>query len=384
MTRMISPSSFVLFTFPIIIFIFYIGTLYTSFVYLLYFFFACKKPTIYYSKTKKNVKLIEKMKILKQRFFPFIFAIPGFIQTYTDRIRRKKIKIKESIKLNTKDGGSFIVDIFQKGNEKKSVILVHGFNSSSDSSYIRNLAFHFVEIDYRVFGFNSRGTKCKLQTPIFFHIGWTEDLKFCLEHVLDNYEGEIALIGFSLGGNWVAKLLGENNMLDKKFKRIKCGMGISIPFCFFELNKIMSNWAFKISINRLLARKMKSYLYRNAEIISKAGVDMDALTSCNTVHEIDECVTKKIFKIDNLEEHYKNSSCSAYLPFIKIPFMIINSCDDPIIPFKTIPIEKCINNENIILVVTKNGGHIGFMSYDLDKNYVENVVIDFVTNFIDN
>ncbi|KAM0685452.1 hypothetical protein COBT_003338, partial [Conglomerata obtusa] len=337
---------------------------------------------VIFKNTKRNLLLTKKLKILNKRFFPFIFALPGLIQTYTDRIRRKKIKIKETIKIKTEDGGAFVVDLFYKGDEKKNVILVHGFNSSSDSSYIRNLAFHFVECEYRVFGFNSRGTKTELLTPIFFHIGWTQDLKTCLDYVLDHYEGEVALVGFSLGANWVAKLLGESNLKNDKYRRIKCGMGISLPFCFYELNAYMSKWAYKVSINKHMARKMKTFIFKHSQIFLDAGINLEDVGKCKTVKEIDDFVTKKIFNIKDLEEHYKVSSSSAYIPFIDIPFMIINSIDDPIIPLKTIPIDKCRNNENIILVLTKNGGHIGFMSYDLDKNYVEDIVIDYVTNII--
>lgn len=382
MTKKYTKSSIFLFTFPICIFVMYIGYFYTLFIYLFYFVFLCRKPQVYYKKTTRNTMLIDKMEILSKRFYPFIFAIPGFIQTYSDRIRRKKIKPKQQVKILTKDNGAFLIDLFYKGNETKNVILVHGFNSSSDSSYIRNLAFHFVECNYRIFAFNSRGTKTDLLTPIFFHIGWTEDLKTCIDYVLENYEGEIALVGFSLGASWVAKFLGENNMLNEKYTRIKCGMGISIPFCFFQLNQYMSKWPYKISVNRLMAKKMKTFILKYANVFKEADIDIENVKKLNTMREIDIEVTQKIFKIPNLEEHYKKSSASAFLPFINIPFMVINANDDPVVPFKTIPIERCMENENVFLVLTKNGGHIGFMSYDIDKNYVEDVILNFVGNFM--
>lgn len=381
MTKKFTKSSIFLFTFPVCIFVLYIGYLYTLFIYLFYFVFLCRKPQIYYKKTVRNTLLIENMSILQKRFYPFIFAIPGLLQSYSDRFRRKKIKSKQHVKINTKDGGAFLVDIFDKGNEQKNVILVHGFNSSSDSSYIRNLAFHFVECNYRVFAFNSRGTKTDLLTPIFFHIGWTSDLQECVDYVLENYEGELALVGFSLGASWVAKFLGENKMANK-YERVKCGMGISLPFCFFELNQYMSKWPYKISVNRLMVKKMKTYILRYASVFKDAGIDIEYVKRCTSMREIDAQVTQKIFGIQNLEEHYRKSSASAFIPLISIPFMIINANDDPVVPFNTIPIEKCKLNENIFLVLTKNGGHLGFMSYDIDKSYVEDIVIDFVGKFI--
>lgn len=254
---------------------------------------------------------------------------------------------------------------------KDNIILVHGFNSSSDSNYIKALANHFVKENFRVFCFNSRGTKTPLLTPTFFHIGWTSDLKKCIEYILKNYQGYISIIGFSLGGNWTAKLFGEID-----FPRLKCGMGISMPFDFDLLNNIMSKNYRKV-FNRILANNLKKFIFKYKTIFSSI-VDLNKLKKCRTVQEIDVCVTKKIFNIADLNSFYKTNSSGEYIPLIKKPFMIINASDDPVVPLETIPFKKIEENENVIMVLTKNGGHIGFMNYDIEKNYVEDIIIEYV------
>jgi predicted alpha/beta-fold hydrolase len=56
--------------------------------------------------------------------------------------------------------------------------------------------------------------------------------------------------------------------------------------------------------------------------------------------------------------YYNESSCTQRLHDIKIPLFFLSALDDPILGNKTIPIDKCY--ENILLGVTKAGGHIGY------------------------
>lgn len=50
------------------------------------------------------------------------------------------------------------------------------------------------------------------RTPGAYHLGFTDDLKFFLSHILPPEAGDdrnVYLVGFSLGANVVLKLLGE-------------------------------------------------------------------------------------------------------------------------------------------------------------------------------
>ncbi len=75
-----------------------------------------------------------------------------------------------------------------------------------------------------------------------------------------------------------------------------------------------------------------------------------------TLTEYCERVLIKIEGIKSLEEYYEMSSCIERMKNVKIPLFFISAEDDPIIGNKVIPIEHC--NENIMIGVTKGGGHL--------------------------
>lgn len=558
-------KTLLIFVIPVILFIYITNALFTLACYVLYFYTCCSKPRIICKPNKQNIRILQDCRTVNEMFFPFIFAVFGFVQTFTDRIRNvRKRRKTECVIIQTIDDGIFVVDVYEptdkevkirieshinkktelklsdtnkrtisklpvnkkiahgkfkhnhcdelcrmhlehnnvenkmdgrkaspgnqeenagilridditiheeddvtdfddavrlnlkkeksrhfltekdfdkllyrnqrssgKRNYRKSfdsshsdestedsrglikkinkfiqrrkpitvprvyfkhsdeecrinqidwsvgdneitnIILVHGFNSSSDSNYITTIASHLISDGYRVFGFNSRGTKLPLLTTKFFNIGWTCDLKDCLDYVLVNYTGNIAMVGFSLGGNWTAKLLTELNPI--YFNRIKCGMGISMPFDFYKLNSYMSEWPY-ISINKFITKNLKNYLIKHDVFMPY----FNEIIKCNTVQELDKNITGKIFGYTDLDTFYKDGSCGKNIEKIKIPFMVVNASDDPVVPVATIPIDKIKESENVILLLTKNGGHLGFLGYNWDKTYPENIILEFI------
>lgn len=298
--------------------------------------------------------------------YSFVQQINNFIKK-DEGLREPKIYYKH------RDGFCRInqIDWTVRPDDINNIILVHGFNSSSDSNYIVKNTYHLISEGYRVFAFNSRGTKTPLLTPIFFNIGWTCDLKDCLDYVLINYPGYVSMVGFSLGGNWTAKLLTELDPI--YFTRVRCGIGISIPFDFYKLNAYMHKWPY-ISINRILVKNMKKY-FLGHDVLAPY---FDIIRKCTTIKELDTNVTCKIFGIKNLESFYKDGSCGKYIEKISIPFMVINSSDDPVVPVASIPLDKIKESENLILLLTKRGGHLGFLGYNWDKTYPDQIILEFV------
>ncbi|EJW02554.1 hypothetical protein EDEG_03039, partial [Edhazardia aedis USNM 41457] len=181
-----------------------------------------------------------------------------------EKIKKCEIKIHDANKIYNNDKV-----------ERNSILLVHGFNGSSNSNYIKNLAINLRACGYTVFAFNCRGTRLPLQTPVFYHIGFTDDLKRAVDYILNNYNGTLSLVGFSLGGNWVCKFLGEerfnNNPVYKE--RIMGAMAVSVPFNFKQIHQIFSKWHYRISIQRIMTNNYKAYLLRNKKVFMEARIN---------------------------------------------------------------------------------------------------------------
>lgn len=66
-----------------------------------------------------------------------------------------------------------------------------------------------------------------------------------------------------------------------------------------------------------------------------------------------------LFKYASVHEFYTDASCMTRLPHVAVPLLCINAADDPI--SITLPPEEQVRaNPNVILCVTRAGGHLGF------------------------
>ena len=65
-----------------------------------------------------------------------------------------------------------------------------------------------------------------------------------------------------------------------------------------------------------------------------------------------------------MAEYYHQASCLFNVPKIKIPTLVLHAKDDPIIPVDVVPIDTCVSNPNIIVGLTRNGGHCQYFKDD--------------------
>ena len=103
---------------------------------------------------------------------------------------------------------------------------------------------------------------------------------------------------------------------------------------------------------------------------SNLGIDIKKTISENpwSITKFDENFTAPSFGFKDRNDMYDKSSAHHRLPNVKIPTLIVNSKDDPILgtdTYKSV-LDIIDQNENIILGLTKHGGHIGFFESMLD------------------
>ncbi|KMV65814.1 alpha/beta hydrolase domain-containing protein [Encephalitozoon cuniculi EcunIII-L] len=346
-------------------------------LYAVFYFTRCaRRPDVFYSGRKKES--IVKMSSLHRNYYPLFFAPFGTIQTVLQLFRKPILLERTSVLVETPHNGSILLDLVEADvSTKRNALLVHGFNGSGNSTYMRGLAGHLSREGYRVFCFNARGIRSKLNSPVFFHIGWTVDLKAAVDFILCNYPGTLEIFGFSMGASWVTKFFGE----EKLDPRIIKGGAVCLPFDFFKIGVHFLKNPYTRFFNRLLAMNFVRYMNRNRDVFKSAGYDVDVIKRCSSVQQIDMMVTTKIFDIKDVDEYYKNQSSVNYIEKISVPFIILNTYDDPIIPAFSIDKEICMRNKNVLLVIAHKGGHLGFLSNRTDRTWAEDVLVDFVKHF---
>lgn len=346
-------------------------------LYALFYFTKCvRRPDVFCSAKRRSS--VMRMFTLHRNYYPLFFAPFGTVQTVLQLFRRPILLDRREILVETVYNGSIVLDLTETdGETQKNALLVHGFNGSGNSSYMRGLTAHLSREGYRVFCFNARGIRTKLRNPIFFHIGWTVDVKAAVDFVLANYPGTLEIFGFSMGANWVTKFFGE----EKLDPRIIKGGAVCLPFDFSKIGVHFLKNPYTRFCNRLLAMNFVRYMSRNRDVFRLAGYDVDMIRRCENVQQIDLLVTSKVFGISDVDEYYRNQSCVNYIERISVPFIILNAYDDPVVPAFSIDKAACMKNENILLVISHKGGHLGFLTNRLDRTWSEDVLLDFIRYF---
>ncbi len=259
-----------------------------------------------------------------------------------------------------------------------TLLAVHGIGGSSDSSYMLGLshkAFHegWNAVLLNFYNFNSR-----LEHPRIFHAGSSKELEEILSNLLyDDRIREVFLVGVSMGGNIVLKMLGE---WGRKFlPSVRAAAVISplvdLMVSWQRLEK-PSNCLFRSHFVKNLKRLVRKHVSSLNQF-----VDTDGLRRVRTVRQYDEVVTAPLCGFRDAFEYYEKASALPFCKEVCVPTLVIHSRDDPLIPFEPLINSEIVSNPRVLVHLTERGGHAGFLqkrtSVDIDCRWAENRVIDF-------
>ena len=136
-----------------------------------------------------------------------------------------------------------------------------------------------------------------------------------------------------------------------------------------------SNFVYQWNFVRNLKGRMKR---KNA--CFPGGFDLTRLGAIRTVRQFDAAYTAPYFGFASAEDYYHRAAALRVVDRIEVPALIITAEDDPFVPVEPFHDPKLAGNPNITLVVTKHGGHCGFLaaSHDEDDGYwAEQQIVDF-------
>ena len=119
----------------------------------------------------------------------------------------------ERERFDTPDGDFFDVDYkFQDitSDTRATVMIIHGLESNSNSSFCINMARAYTEKGFDVACINFRGCSGEPNNTLLqYHAGFTDDLYVFLDKWSKRNSKPIYVTGFSLGANVAMKLISE-------------------------------------------------------------------------------------------------------------------------------------------------------------------------------
>jgi hypothetical protein len=164
----------------------------------------------------------------------------------------------------------------------------------------------------------------------------------------------IIAVGFSLSGNALLKLLGENRHPFPGNLRgaIAVTPPIDLSLCAAALCKT-SNWIYDVRFVRMLKTAVRERRQAFPEFPKLR------FPQRMTIRDFDEICTAPLNNFLSAEDYYSKSSAKQFLANINLPTLLLASLDDPFIPrqtFKNLPA-----NSNLWVHLTTSGGHMGFV-----------------------
>jgi predicted alpha/beta-fold hydrolase len=273
-----------------------------------------------------------------------------------------------------------LVDFQQPAGEPRAqIVLVHGLEGSSEAGYKRSMAQLALEAGYRVHRFNMRscgGTE--MLSASNYHAGQTSDLRFVVEALARESRLPLFLCGFSLGGNVVLKLAGE--LGEQATGLIRGVVAVSTPIdlgaCVQTLGR-RENFVYERRFLRRLKERIRLRARQHPQFYDAAGLD-----SVRTVYEFDDRYTAKFFNFGTAENYYGTQSAKNFLAAIRIPALVIQAKDDPLIPFEVYRHPAFETNPNLKLLAVKHGGHLGFLARGPNRFWLDPVVLEWMTRRI--
>lgn len=261
------------------------------------------------------------------------------------------------------------------GRATGELITVHGLEGSSQSGYGRSLAQAALESGYAVHRFNMRscgGTEA-VCGELLYHSGQTCDLLAVTREIAGVSNGPIFLAGFSLGGNVVLKLAGE---LGESGRGLLAGIAavsapIDLAACSRQINKPANILYSRRFVNRLKER------IRDKERLHPGRFALDRLDRVKSVWDFDDCFTAPSFGFGTAKNYYVTQSSNQFLDRIRVPCLLVQAKDDPMIPFEVFEHPAFASNPYLRLMAVDHGGHLGFLSRQKPRFWLDGVLLEW-------
>ncbi|MGA2186157.1 MAG: alpha/beta fold hydrolase [Bryobacteraceae bacterium] len=260
---------------------------------------------------------------------------------------------------------------------KAHAIIVHGLEGSSLAGYACSLAQVLLEAGFAAHRFNMRscgGTE-NYSGSTLYHSGQTGDLREVVRQLRDDDDIPFFIIGFSLGGNVVLKLAGE--LADEAPREgIEGVCAVSAPIDLAECVRRLhrpGNWLYA---NRFLKR-LKERI-RAKERLTPGLFSLHRLPEVRTIYDFDDVFTAPAFGFGTADNYYATQSSAGFLERIRIPALLVQAKDDPLIPFAVFDHPAFATNSFLRLVAPDRGGHVGFIARGQHRFWVDRVIVEWM------
>ena len=230
--------------------------------------------------------------------------------------------------------------------EAPLVVLFHGLEGSSGSHYavemmhaVRERGWHGVVAHFRSCG----GVPAEKK----YHSGDTREIAHMLGLLATRYR-RIYAVGISLGGNALAKYLGEQG---------RAGQA-AVPQAAAAVSAPVDLPASASALEHGLPRLLYTRYFLNS-LLPKVPPLPDV--RIHTLGDFDNAYTAPLHGFADKDDYYRRSAAKPYLCDIAVPTLLLNARNDPFLPARFLPTANDVSPQ-VCLLQPEQGGHAAFVS----------------------
>ena len=298
-------------------------------------------------------------------------------------------------------------------SSKSTFLILHGLNGGSTEPYVLDLARKGTSQGHTVVVMIARGL---MKTPVkgmnSFTGSRTSDVGCAVDVLLHALGGKprysksssssskkqqppIVLVGFSMGG-----IIAANYVAKSETDKTGLVGAISFSGSICSNKMLLDTPAAKHSIQIWqppLAWGLKGTIVKpNMTNLIKRGITKQFVEDhIHTVYDIDSILVCKYHGYESIQDYYEDNSAAGKgdeeglkrLNSVDIPLLLVHAMDDPIAIYEVVLAEEIPKTQNVMLLATKHGGHIGWPTGIFPSqnrwNYMIDIAMEYATTVVD-
>lgn len=261
-----------------------------------------------------------------------------------------------------------------------TLLATHGLEGSSSGHYMLGMAHQAWQRGWNAVLLNHRNCgDTERLTPTLYHSGLTDDAVAVVRELAAEGLPHFGMAGYSLGGNLTLRLAGQlgadpslTALPIRAFAAVSPTMDLQLCVDAIERRvNFIYEWNFMRGLRARLIRKAALW---------PGQFDLRPLSRARTIRQFDDAYTAPLSGFGNAANYYYQASAMRLIDRVRTPTLIVSADDDPFVPDEQFRRPEVADNPQIRVVVTRGGGHCGFVSPD--GYWAEQTVVRFLAAFM--
>lgn len=303
--------------------------------------------------------------IVESTFKPAWWLRNPHLQTILPRIYRKRSVIDTLSEQFDLEDGDFLqlnwTEKPQAQSTKPIVVVFHGLGGSIDSFYATGMMKRIIHEGWIgvLMHFRGSGERPNRHAQAY-HSGATAEATEFLTWLKNNYPNRpLAAIGFSLGGNVLAKYLGEQGGNSPLDAAVVISAPLRLAPCAVRLNNSFSRVYQKYLLDKLKVGIIGKINYLKGNFPIK--ITISEIKAIKTLREFDNKITGPLHGFIDADDYYARCSGLPFLKNVTTNTLIIHAADDPFMTHQVHPQPQDLS-PTVRYELSSGGGHVGFLS----------------------